>query len=136
MRKMFLVLFPLLVGCQGVNRLIDGKEGAPPPAPKVIVSGPAVGDTPDFNVPTPAGYTKTVFHGAMPLPGLVHVTAAPDSLVDVFIKEQSIGQWFLVGHKFSEAFWYTFDPTEGTVQYHGQHLEGKEFCVYQYTVTL
>lgn len=128
---LFLSLLVSFVGCQKFNRLIDGPKDAPPKPMKAISSIPAIGEAPDFNLQTPAGYTRLVFHGELVGP-IVKVNADVNSLVQVFIKERSIGQWFRINDEYSDAFWFTFDPVAGTITYHGKNLGQKEFCVYQY----
>lgn len=118
------------VGCRGINRLIDGSEGTPPPQPQVITSEEPLGETPDFGIPTPAGMTRVVFHGLTPGNGIVAIQNAPGSTVRVFIKVRGgVQTWFVVSARFSEAYW--FEVKGATIQIHG-NLGNTEFCVYQY----
>lgn len=123
------------VGCQGVRRLTDGAPSPTIPSPAPIVGGglqPLSPTAPDFNVPVPAGFTKIVFHDALPTTGIIQVRADAGSSVDVFMRQRAVGQWERLFPQFNEAFYYTFDAASGTVKIVGLHLDGIEFCVYQY----
>lgn len=127
------LLLPFLGACQGVDRLINGREDETSPIETVIVGGPALpSEAPEFNLPVPAGYEKVAHFGAMPAGGLVSFPPVSGSTVAVFIYQTGPQVWFRIGHLYSDAFWYTYDAAAGTVQYHGNHLGGTAFCVYQY----
>lgn len=123
-----------MIGCKGLDRLINGSDQDPrQPEPEVISSMAPLPDTaPNFNVPQPANTTKAVFFDYLPADGVVHVTAAPGATVDVFIMDRAVNRWFKLGSQYSGAFWYTFDAAAGTVTYHGDSLNIRGYCVYEY----
>lgn len=125
MKILLSLSFLLLIGCT------KHQDRESPPEP-VYSSAPALGAAPQFNVNTPEGYTKTVFHGKMPSDGVVQIPANSDMLVDVFIKFPTINQWFIISDRYSSGYWYQIDKTSGIVHYQGNYLSGKEYCVYQY----
>lgn len=132
---LLLAVAPLFVGCQSISRLTDGAPSPTIPTPAPIVGGglqPLAPTAPDFNVPVPAGFTKVVFHDALPTTGVVQVRADAGSSVDVFMRQRAVGQWERLFPQYNEAFYYTFDAATGTVKIIGLHLDGIEFCVYQY----
>lgn len=132
---LLLAVAPLFVGCQSVRRLTDGAPSPTVAQPQVIVGGglqPLAPTAPDFNVPVPAGFTKVVFHDALPTTGVIQVRADAGSSVDVFMRQRAIGQWERLFPQYNEAFYYSFDAATGTVKIIGLHLDGIEFCVYQY----
>jgi hypothetical protein len=109
-------------------------RGPTEPTPAPIIGGlaPLATTAPEFNVPVPAGTTKVVYYGALPLDGNIKINAVANSTVDVFLEERSIAQWFKMKLTYSDAFYYSYDAAAGVVQIHGVHLDSKAFCVYQY----
>lgn len=135
MKKILLSLLLLSsIGCRGLNRLMDGSEGTPPPPPKLISSlAPIDATAPLFDLPIPNGYTRTIFWGALPANGEIQITMNSNSLVDVMMEQRTIGQWTKLGIVEIPAFWYTYDSTKGIVTIHGDHLDLIEYAVYEYT---
>lgn len=130
---LFLGVLLLLGGCRGIDRLTGGGSEAHQPDPALIGGPKPIDDTaPEFNVVTPEGYDRVVFHGKLPMDGIVKVQANDKSFADVFMKQVYVGQWFRLYDGYSEAFYFSMDKAAGTVTYHGAHLENIEYCVYQY----
>lgn len=128
-----LALIFFLTGCQGVDRLVNGRESESHEMQTSISSYEPLGPTPNFGVVTPSGTKRVVYHGLMPANGVVMVAVASAS-VRVFVKVRGgINQWFTVGSQYSDAYWY--ERTGAIIQYHGQ-LGNTEFCVYQYVADL
>ena len=117
-----------LVGCKGVDRLINGGDQDPQqPAPGVIGGYPL--EEPTFNIPTPDGHTLRKWHGRLPAGELVAVDAVAGSTVRVFIRDA--GFWFELRTSYSGAYYYS-RPSLGEVQYLGTWAATKEYCIYQY----
>lgn len=133
MKKPLLIVLICLsfVGCEKANRLL-GKEDVPESREvPVITSTPDLqSEAPEFNVTTPAGYTKRVIFGEL-IGNKVDV-GTTGALVHVFIKDRPINRWFILDDEFSEAFWYSYEGN--VVEYHGANLSLKEFCIYVYTL--
>ena len=125
------VMLLTLIGCNSLERLTDGREVEPKEA-NVIVTVPGLDATaPDFGLPIAPGYTRTVYHGALPLGGVINVTPATDAKVAVFMKQRNIGQWFRLKTVVSGAFYYSYDKQLGVVTYKGTNLSLIEYCIYQ-----
>lgn len=129
---LLLVSMSGLVGCKGVNRLIDGNDNGKPKPVELISSMPNVGETPNFNIPVPAGYRKVVYHGALAVGGSVSITPGAGQILQVFIMDRGNGLWFMLNDQYSEAYWYSYDSVTSTVRYLGSNLTWKEYCIYQY----
>lgn len=134
-RMIFLaVLIAASSGCRGLNRIIDGPEPAEIPDKAIIVSGPQLGEAPNFDVPQPAGTTKVVHYGRMPSDFQIQVE--PTAPVDVFVQDFS-GFWFRLNTINHSGYIYKFDPISGVVEYYSNNPQlnlslMKFYCVYQY----
>ena len=134
MKTLILIIAALsLGGCSSLERLTGGKESAPPAPVQVWTSVPDLGDAPNFAVATPSGYTRTVFHGALPASGQVQLPADSGALMNVFLQERTLNQWFLLNDEYSEAFWYVYNPATGQVTISGGDLNLKAYCIYFYS---
>jgi len=133
MKRLLLVSFFVLcgTGCNGVNRLLGGPDDGAT-APETVMNGNAPAQAPEFNVATPVGMTKEVYFGAMPSNGVVSFPAVAGSTVKVFIYQAGVSTWFQIGPLYSQAFYYTYSESAGTVEYHGQNIGGTAYCVYRY----
>lgn len=130
----FILVAIFTTGCgKSLDRLLGHDEDRPQYVPS-ISSVPDISATaPDFGIEIPAGYSRVVFHGKLPMTGLVTVTANPGAKVQVFMKQLDIfDTYFYLGTVDIGAFYYEFDPNTGRVVYHGIHLENIEYCVYEY----
>lgn len=132
MKTLFCLLAFTFVGCQSMDRLINGPEETTTEAPELIGGVPAIGEAPNFNIAIPDGYDRIIFHGALPLDGIIKINPNPDAFADVFMKQLTVGTWFKIGDTYNEAFWYSIDLTAGTITYHGKHLNLIEYAVYEY----
>lgn len=126
---LFLLLLSPLVGCNSMNKLLGNTESSEPKPVEIITSMPQVGDAPEFNIQTPEGYTRIIHHGEL-VGNTVTLQSNPNTLVHVFMKDRSIGQWFMLNDEFSNAFYYSYAPYQ--VTYHGANLNWKEYAIYQY----
>ena len=132
MLTVLLVFIALASGCKGVNRLMNGDDVKAPFVP-AVGGATEIGPVPNFDVPTPSGFSRTVFHDRMPADGRVSITVSAQSSVAVFLKDFS-GNWFMLQDKQIPAYWYSYDATTGVVEYKCKDLSWmKEFCIYEYT---
>ncbi len=125
-RLPLLALAFLCVGCTGIKRLTEGTPAGPQET--LVIRGGQLGPMPTFNVPTPAGYTRTVLHEFLPANGVV--TGLASSQLNVFMLDEVSHQWFHLGTSYSGAWYYTVGDKSITV--HGNTLAKKEICIYQY----
>ncbi len=119
----------VLSGCNGLNRLL-GQPDESSPVEEVLVGGGGtiLGEIPEFNIPTPEGFNKVVYHGILNVRE-VAVNPSTQTVVQVFIKD--VGQWFVLKPQPSGAFWYS-RPSSAIVRYEGTRVVGKEYCIYEY----
>jgi hypothetical protein len=129
MKLLIVVLMSSFVGCRGVDRLLNGSESSAPEIVEAITSHPLPSEAPNFGLSIPPGHERIVYFGPMPTNGLVSLSD-DGSNVDVFIFQTGPQQWFHIGNNHSDAFYYTHNGA--TVQYHGLHLAGTAYCIYQY----
>lgn len=116
-------------GCH--SKLLDHSSGDDSGTYQDSIGGIGTGAAPEFNIPTPAGFSRSVFFGAMPASHEVQILDAPNSTVFVFIHDLAAKTWFKLGTGYSGAFYYE-RPADGQIVYRGTWLAGKEYCVYQY----
>lgn len=113
-------------GCHTIRKALGQEPGAEIRDPKIITSTPALGKAPEFNIATPEGYSRTVYHDLYS--GPITISGDQNSGVLVFLKDA--GFWFQLGPQYSGAYYYE-RPKRDQIVIKGK-AGGHEYCLYVY----
>lgn len=137
-RCLFILAFALVTsGCNGLNRLLGQSEEPTNTYVESIGGSGPLGDAPNFNVPTPDGTERVVYHGRLPSTNLIQMTGDTVALRVFIFEGGQVNHWFqIAGHEVQGGYYFQFDQQSNQVQFYGTWINNKEYCIYQYVPTL